>query len=110
MIVDDQRRFPLTNYNGAKFGKRAVDSDHVTTYMKINLNFLPHKPQRIEMFDFKSDKGKQIFKIQTTETTEFTDCFKNMSPVLEQCEKWLKTLEAYCKKAYPVIRIRVKKI
>ena len=61
------------------------------------------------MFDFKNDKGQQIFKVQTTETTEFTDCFNDMSSVLDQCDKWLETLGAHCKTAYPIIKIRVKK-
>ena len=58
------------------------------------------------MMDFKNKEGQLLFKKKTSETKEFTDCFKNMSTLLENCERWNDTLKAYCKKSYPIIRIR----
>ena len=97
MIVDENREMTITNYHCAKRGKSAVDSDHVTFMLKINLNVLPHKPQRVERLDFKNTEGKILFKKKTTETSEFTDCFKNMLPLLDNCERWNDTLKAHCK-------------
>ena len=98
----------ITNYHCTKRGKSAVDSDHVTMMLKMNLKVLPHKPQIIEMFDFKNREGQILFKKKTSETKEFTDCFENMSPLLENCERWNDKLKSYCKKSYPIIRIRNK--
>ena len=83
-----------------------MDSDHVTLMLKMNLNVLPHKPQKVEMLDFKNEMSQIIFKKKATETKDFTDCFTNMSPLLDNCERWSDTLKAYCKKSYPIIRIR----
>ena len=33
-----------------------------------------------------------------------------MSPLLDNCERWNDTLKAYCKKSYPIIRIRNRNI
>ena len=49
-----------------------------------------------------------LFKRKTTDTTDFTDCFDNMSPLLDNCEKWFLTLKSHCKKSFPMIRIRSK--
>ena len=79
MVIDDKRENILTNYFGAKKGKRAVDTDHMTMTLKMNLKISPQKSQRIEMFDFKNKKGQQTIKQCTTQTTEFTDCVKDLS-------------------------------
>ena len=76
IIVNENREMTITNYHCAKRVKSTVDSDHVTLMLKMNLNVLPHKPQRVEMLDFKYTEGKILFKKKTTETSEFTDCFK----------------------------------
>ena len=66
-----KKQFSITNYKGAKYGKKAVDSDHVTWLLKINLNILPQKPQRVQMFDFKNENGQLIFNKTTSETMQF---------------------------------------
>ena len=108
MVIDDKKGNILTNYFGPKKGKKAVDTDHMTMMLKMNLKTSSQKSQRIEIFDFKNKKGQQTFKQCTTQTNEFTDCFKDLSPLSDQCYKWLATLEAHCVKAYPIIRIRNK--
>ena len=39
-------------------------------------------------------------------TSEFTDCFKNEKPLLEQVENWENVLKTACKKAFKKIRIK----
>ena len=53
MIFDDQRKDPITNFKGTKRGRKCVDSDHMTSRLNLNLKTLPHKPQRVQMLDFK---------------------------------------------------------
>ena len=76
MIIDNNRQYTLTNYKGAKHGKKAVDSDHMMLCITINLNITPQKPQRLQLFDFKNKNGQVLFKKLTSETKQFTNCFK----------------------------------
>ena len=81
MIIDNQKRHAITNYRPKKRGRKAVDSDHVTLIMNMNLNILPLKQHRVELIDFKNSNGKVLFKRKTSATTDFTDCFDSMSPL-----------------------------
>ena len=108
MVIDSKGEFTITNYTGAKNGRRAVNSDHVTLILKMNLNILPQKPHRVELFDFQNEDGQKMFKRKTSETNDFTDCFQNLLPLQEQCENWHATLKSYCAKSYKIIRIRNK--
>ena len=49
-------------------------------------------------------------RIQISQTEVFTKCFENMQPVLEQGDKWLTRVNAYCKESFRNIRIRPRKI
>ena len=106
MIIDDQRKDTITNFRGTKHGRKCVDSDHMTLRLNMNLKTLPHKPQRVQLLDFKNVDGQILFKRKTSETSELTDCFKSMLPLSEKCEKWFQILQAHCNKAFPIIRIR----
>ena len=108
MIIDDKKQNSITNYQGVRYGRKSVDSDHMVTTINMNLNIFPQKPQKIEIFDFKNENGQAIFKNRTTNTMEFSDCFKNISPLLEHCDRWLTILVTHCSKSFPVIRIRNK--
>ena len=82
----------------------------MTLRLNLNLKVLPQKLQRVEIFDFKNVMGKELFKRKTSETTDFTECFENKLPLLQQCDNWFKILKTYCKKSYPIIRIRSKNV
>ena len=65
MIIDDQKDKILTNYNGVNKGKKvAVDTDHMTMLLKMNLNIFPQRSQKIEMLDFKYKKGNKFLKFK----------------------------------------------
>ena len=110
MHIDNSRKYTLTNYASVKCGGQAKDSDHFTQYLDLNLKVESEKPKRIEMYDFKDKEGQKKFKMLTSETQQFTDCFENMQPLSEQVEKWRTTLETYCKRSFRKIRIRKNKI
>ena len=40
MKIDEDKNHILTNYRQVKSGGKAVDSDHLTQYMDINLQFI----------------------------------------------------------------------
>ena len=110
MVIDEHKEHILTNYKKARKGEKAVDSDHYTEYMDVDLKLLSEKPERIELFNFKDKKAQVNFQTLTSETKEFTECFVNESPLKSQIEKWRKVLNKYCKEAFPKIRIRKKHI
>ena len=66
------------------------------------------KPDRIEVFDFKNAKSLAKFKVLTTETNQFTDCFENLLPLSEQMEKWEHLVDSYSNKAFKKIRVKKK--
>ena len=110
MVIDEQKQYILTNYQRARFGGKATDSDHFTEYLDIDLKFSSMKPDRIEVFNFKDVKSQNVFRKLTTETEEFTNCFKEDVPLEIQVENWRNVLNSYCREAFKKIRIQNKKM
>ena len=108
MVIDEQKKHILTNYYPARKSGKAVDSDHFTEFMDLNLKFCKAKPERIELFNFKNKEGQEKFRISTSHTDEFTKCFTNEMPLLQQVESWRKNLRLHCKKSFQKIRIKRK--
>ena len=67
------------------------------------------KPVRKEIWNFKDKESQNVFKIQTSETKEFSKCFENNLPLFEQIENWRKVLKTHCNQAFKKIRIKKKK-
>ena len=110
MELDNNRKYTSTNFNRVKKGGKAVDSDHMTTVMKVNLKVMPDKPKKIEVFHFKDKHGIERFKLSTTETEEFTNCFMDNKDVSDQASDWMKVLVTHGNNSFPKIRIRNKQI
>ena len=88
MVIDEDRRYILTNYTQARNGGKAVDSDHATEYVDVDLKIVTEKPERKEILKFKDKDAQEKFKKYTSQTEEFSNCFRNDLPVLNQIEKW----------------------
>ena len=110
MVVDVSNNYILTNYQQVKRSGKAVDSDHATEYMDMDIEIESEKPERIEMYNFKNTEAQMKFLELTSETNEFTKCFENKMPVLKQVDKWLEMLNSYCAKSFKKIRIRSKNV
>ena len=106
MEIDNDRKYMLTNFKKVRKGGRAIDTDHMTTTLKLNLIVTPSKPSKIEIFNFKNKQGQETFKDSTTNTTDFSRCFMSNEPVDVQAEKWIKVLFTHCAKSFPKIRIK----
>ena len=76
MGIATKGEYKITNYAGSKNERRAVNSVHVTLILKINLNVLPQKPQRVEVFEFHNKDRQKLFRKKISETKDFTDCFR----------------------------------
>ena len=110
MVVDEKKKHILTNYQAVRYGGKAVDSDHFTEFMDLDLKIIKEKPAREEVFNFKNKECQTKFKILTSETKEFTNCFQNNNlSALKQVEKWRRVLKTYCSKAFKKIRIQKKR-
>ena len=77
MKIDDDKKHTLTNYKPAIKGKRATDTDHYTEVLDVELEVVPEKPQRREVFNFKDQQAQSLFKEKTSMTDKFTKCFQN---------------------------------
>ena len=44
MVIDEDKSYVLTNYKNVKKGGEAIDSDHLTQYMDLDLKFESEKP------------------------------------------------------------------
>ena len=53
MIIDEEKQYILTNYQNVNKGGKAVDSDHFTQFMDLDLQFESEKPHRVEIYSFK---------------------------------------------------------
>ena len=49
MVIDEEKKFILTNYKNARNGAKAIDTDHFTEYMDVNLQIITEKPERREI-------------------------------------------------------------
>ena len=106
MVIDNEKKHILTNYKAAKKNGKAVDSDHYTLYVDLELEITKEKQERHEIYNFKDKESQQLFKMNTTETSDFTDCFDGENSLLENIEKWRKALEKHCSIAFKKIRIK----
>ena len=108
MVIDQDKKYILTNYQNVKRGGEAIDSDHFTQYMDLNLMIESEKPQRIEIYDFKEKEAQLRFQKITSETSELSNCLKNNMPLFQQVRTWRRKLEKFCFQSFKKIRIRKK--
>ena len=106
MVVDEDKKYMLTNYKTAKKGGKAKDSDHVTEYMDANLKIATEKPKRKFMWNFKNKSAQEKFKKLTSESNYFSDCFNDELSVIEQIDKWRTIFNQSVQNAFSRIRIR----
>ena len=52
---------------------KATDSDHYTEYIDLDLQIMPEKPVRQELFNFKNKEVQMMFKELTTKKDDFTN-------------------------------------
>ena len=110
MVIDERKKYILTNYQLANSGGKSKDSDHFTEFMDLDIKLISEKPERVEIFNFKDEQSLKNFRKSTTETEEFTECFKDDTPLPLQVERWRKVLNSHCNQSFKKIRIQKKKL
>ena len=97
MVIDEDKSYVLTNYKNVKNGGEAIDSDHLTQYMDLDLKFESEKPKRVEIYNFKNEEAQIKFNKLTSETEEFSKCFMDDKMFPQQIVNWRSKLESFCK-------------
>ena len=72
MVIDQDRKYILTNYTQVRKGGNAIDSDHFTQYMDVQLKYKNEKPVREHFFNLKNSESQELFKKLTSNTNQFT--------------------------------------
>ena len=103
MVIDNDKEHTITNF---KNGSKITESDHAPMWLKLNLKISPQKTENVVVLNFKDQRGQQMFKENTSITTEFTNCFKGSNPFHTKMENWKHLLDKHCAGAFPKIRIR----
>ena len=110
MIIDEANQFITTNYTQAKTTKvKAINSDHNTQFVKVNLKVVPCKEVNREIFNLKNLECQMSFKRSTDKTYDFSSCFKGNETLLVKCEKWKKSLDFHIKKSFRKIKVKKNK-
>ena len=93
IVIDESKKFILTNYQQVRNGGKANDSDHNTQYLDLDIEVENDKPERIEILNYKEKLGQSRFKEITSNTDIFSNCFLNNRPLSSQIEKWESSLK-----------------
>ena len=86
MVIDVDNKYITTNYTGSKKKSHAkvVNSDHRTTFAKMNLKTEPFKISRREIFNLKNLQCQSIFKSTTDKSHDLLKSMKLKLPLLEK--------------------------
>ena len=95
MYIDENRKFAMANFSQKKKGQIAKLSDHNLIYADFNFKFKPLIQQRKHIFKFDDPISLQRFKMLTSRTEEFTNCFINNKPFNEQIKSWKRVLKKF---------------
>ena len=107
MVIDERKEHVLTNFSAAKMHGKAIDTDHFTEYLDLDLEIKRQRRSREEFLKFKNPESQIVFKKLTSETQQFTSCFKKKGQSIAlSTEIWKKNLKSVCKKSFKKIRIR----
>ena len=94
MVIDVDNKYITINYTTQKKAKtNAINSDHRTTFCKMNLMYMPFKFPKREIFNLKNVQCQSIFKKSTDESQNLRACLKRMQPFLERSERWKEALD-----------------
>ena len=105
MTIDEARQHVLTNFNPIRTGGKAIESDHNTEFLKVNLQYQKKKQERVELFNFKNLECQENFRILTSQTEKFSGCFNGNHNFEENAKKWKKTLDSVCHQAFKKVRL-----
>ena len=105
MIIDEERKYCLSNFAQLRKNKRVIETDHNSEILKLDLQFEKMKPVREEMFNLKNKACQEAFKEETEENSKLLDVLNVDLPFEIQCKKWFKTFNSILHKCFRKVRI-----
>ena len=105
MVIDEDRKFCLSNYAQYKINKRVIETDHNAIIAEFSLSIPKRKSERIELFNLRNKRCQALFTEETRRNSQLVNCFKNQYPFEVQCKMWLKTFNTVLYKCFKKIRI-----
>ena len=108
MLVDEEKRYALSNYSTVNGNKHKKDSDHNTLVMDLSLSLPVYKTDRSEIFNFKNRECQQVFFDLTESSSVLRDCVHSEDDVKKQGKTWLKTMNNVFHKSFKKIRLTKK--
>ena len=77
LTIDEERKFVLTNYNKVDGKIVAIDSDHNTGILELDISYPTCKPKRVEMFNLKNSEDQERFRAVTPNSNKLSSCLKS---------------------------------
>ena len=110
VLVDEERLFTLTKYVTTRGKKEKILSDHNTLFTSFDLSYTKqvNYTTRKQIFNFKNKEAQEEFKVETEQTTKFTDIFDKPDPFEIQAQKFHRCLKQTIQKCFKKCRIRGK--
>ena len=105
LIIDEERKFCLSNVAQIKKNKRIIETDHNAMIAEINLKVDRRRPVREEMLNLRNKECQKAFKEATDENPELLNCFNNNLPFDVQSKRWLKRLNYLLHSSFKKVRI-----
>ena len=108
MVVDEEKRYVLSNYSSSEGIMRKTDSDHNTLVLYLSLNLPVFENERREIFNFKNNDCQQTFFDLTENSTTLSQCFINDDNIQDQSNRWIKKLNGLFQQSFKKIRMTKK--
>ena len=99
--IDTDREYPLCSFLKGK----QKNSDHFTLSATFDIKYREKRPERIEVFKFKSTEGLENFKHILNTEDRLTQCFNNEEDVDKQVERWYEVFSSILKRSFSKVRI-----
>jgi hypothetical protein len=79
MVIDEERKYILTNYEQVKRGVKATDTDHATEFIDLDLKVVTEKPVRratgtLSIKNHRRNSGFKLLKLLNFQTVLKTIC------------------------------------
>ena len=88
MIIDEEDKFITTNYTQSKVKVKAINSDHNTIFVKMNMHVISKREDKREIFNLKNELCQFTFKRSTENAKELLSCLNSRENISVKCEKW----------------------
>ena len=105
MLIDEERKFCLSNYAQLKKNKKLIETDHNSIIADFNIAVQKRKLERLELFNLRNKNCQTLFTEETHTRTQLVECFENQLPFDIQCKDWLKTFNSVLYKCFKKIRV-----